>query len=792
MSSARYRMLHVTVVGDSCVTSSPGSYLSLKYEVRAQKAGKMSNYHLSIPCLWLLLTVTINCVAANRFYIVPSSDDPCPEDPTNGDTCFTIEQYISNSSLRSGLSNVILELQPGTHNLDTRLSISNVSSFTMMGTNATLRCVQPLTFSTTENVHLSGINFINCGGFDTHVNEVDSFVLEDSTFQSDRPFHIEQSTNVVIVNSIFTQCPRGVLTFLNTSVLIKNCTFSNNIQGTDSLTDEGGAILASRSSITIKQSIFKNNQANLRSGAIHFVNGMDETMTVIDSDFIDNTAGQQNYGGAIHLEYGSIIVSGSTFTNNIGRDGGALFVMGDTNSVAIIQTNFTNNTGNTVGAIHVTDGIDHSNNYVTIYQSTFIQNTGTLSGAVYALGHNNSVTLDQSSFINNTCTDVGGGALSVFGVDSSFAINQGTFIRNTGFYGAVFVLGENHSVTVSKSIFTDNIGLSSGGGAVASRADGDIMIIDSEFNHNSAAECGVLDIIGRSSFELTRSGRHVTLDTSTFLYNSATRSGGGGVVCINDATMSVMNSTFSHNSAAHGDAGVIQVINNGTVTVQHSVFDNNTARFDGGVISTNVFFRREMSRVVLSLNHSIFTNNRAGSSGGVLHTGRNGGSSEVTIDNCNFTSNQAADRGGVIAVTGSTLGIERTVFSDNRATFGDTIRACSSEVTLELSNILFTSSDPLQEECTLYESSNMTVTQTEPTSTTTDSILTSTELTSSTTTTTDVSLTSTEVTSSMTTDVMVTTTMPTSQNNGGISHVAMMIFSLSIPMFMLVLINVLY
>ena len=455
----------------------------------------MYYYQLSIPCLWLLLTVTIHSVAANRFYITLTSDDPCPAEH-NGDTCFTIEHYISNSSLRSGLSNITLELQPGTHNLDTRLSISNISSFTVTGINATLCCVQPLTFSTTEVVHLSGINFVNCGGFDTHVNEVNNFILEDSTFQSDGPFHIEQSTNVVIVNSIFTQCPRGVLTFLNTSVLIKNCTFSNNIQGTDSLTDEGGAILASRSSITIKQSIFKNNQANLRSGAIHFVNGMDETMTVIDSDFIDNTAGQQNYGGAIHLEYGSIIVSGSTFTNNVGRaihvvgetdsvtniqsstftnntdtgrgTAGAVFVEGNVNNVTIVQSSFTNNAGDSVGGLYVL--LNTSTSHVTVDQSTFINNTGAFSGAVFVAGGNNSVILEQSSFVNNTCTlRDGGGAVAFFIGHGSVTVHQSTFINNAGGSGSVSVYGSTHSVVINESNFTNNTGMFSGG-AVATLA----------------------------------------------------------------------------------------------------------------------------------------------------------------------------------------------------------------------------------------------------------------------------------------------------------------------------------
>ena len=87
-------------------------------------------HHSTSLVLSILLTfsATIHCsaaqneVAASTVYIVPASDLP-PTSSCPGDPCLTIDQYVSNSSLRNGILDITLELQPGYHNLRGRWTL---------------------------------------------------------------------------------------------------------------------------------------------------------------------------------------------------------------------------------------------------------------------------------------------------------------------------------------------------------------------------------------------------------------------------------------------------------------------------------------------------------------------------------------------------------------------------------------------------------------------------------------------------------------------------------------------
>ena len=183
-------------------------------------------YQSSSLALSILLAccVVIHCVGAqstvSTVYIVPTSDSPtmatCPGEP-----CLTIDQYVSNSSLRDGITDIVVELQPGYHNLSVPFTIdtttstdSSISSIVMTGTvpgDVTLLCTEEFSFNFMDSVRISGINLVNCGGPSTHIRNVDNFTLEDSTFQSDMPFRLRLAANPVVMNSVFSNCTSGAL-----------------------------------------------------------------------------------------------------------------------------------------------------------------------------------------------------------------------------------------------------------------------------------------------------------------------------------------------------------------------------------------------------------------------------------------------------------------------------------------------------------------------------------------------------------------------------------------------------
>ena len=198
---------------------------------------------------------------------------------------------------------------------------------------------------------------------------------------------------------------------------------------------------------------------------------------------------------------------------------------------------------------------------------------------------------------------------------------------------------------------------------------------------------------------------HVNKTGNTFVYNRAVRqisgNNGGGVICIRNASMLLLDNTFSHNSAA-GDAGVIQADESDVIIESSSsIFSNNTAGENGGVLYTYIY------ATSYTITNSSFTNNRAEGDGGVMYVGRAG--SHVTVSQSTFSFNTATERGGVIAIVGSDLEIYGGSIFENNAAMGEMVSACNSIVTIF--NVGFhTVQDPTYTFCSLYNQGTTSIT----------------------------------------------------------------------------------
>ena len=492
----------------------------------------------------LFISTGINYVVCETFIIVPSSESSCPD----LEICYTLNQYASNSNLSSGLDNITLELQPGIHSLNVPLIVSDISSFTMRGIDATLQCVKKFNFSYTEDVTLGGISFINCGGrssvFENHVVVVSNFILERSSFETDQPFYIGSTSNVNIVNSTFTNSPRGVLAIsgYRTEILISNCTFSDNVQASSSsigvISTSGGS-----SSVTIKNSVFKNNHMNEdhTSGAFQ---GRGETLTVINSTFVGNSGGRLG-AGAIHAGYKSVTISSSFFNDNIGSDSGAVSSTRSNSVTVINRCMFFNNTNSkgslSGGAVHVS--ADESS--ITIHESIFRSNNGTNGGG--ALGFimdNSSISLNNSTFSDNTGGRFGGGgAIDILASNVSLIVKHSNFYTNNieGDGGALRLRGDIRMVSINESTFQGNSAFHDGVLSVfysQQLNDAKFVISNSVFINNinnNALGCGVLSVTAfTSNQEHTLHRRTVQISKSVFKSNNQSRPGvlRSGIICL--------------------------------------------------------------------------------------------------------------------------------------------------------------------------------------------------------------------------------------------------------------------
>lgn len=200
--------------------------------------------------------------------------------------------------------------------------------------------------------------------------------------------------------------------------------------------------------------------------------------------------------------------------------------------------------------------------------------------------------LKGEAILVSICTngDFGSGALYIISGKSEIVVTQTTFVKNSGADGAMGVIGRNYSATVQDSTFTENFARRSGGAIVSLSLNvGNFTIRDSEFNRNSAPQCGAVDL---KSDDMnpniqTRNGLKVKVLASSFANNSASV-GRGGAFCSSDISVSISGldftpvSTFRQNSAVTG-GGAISTTNS-VLTITGASFSDNSARSGGDAI----------------------------------------------------------------------------------------------------------------------------------------------------------------------------------------------------------------
>jgi predicted outer membrane repeat protein len=432
------------------------------------------------------------------------------------------------------------------------------------------------------------------------------------------------------------------------NLTVVDSAFDENGAGNDA---EGGAIYVhyGNQTVTITNSEFTDNTSGSNGGAAVFE---DATTNITRSDFDGNRAG--DHGGAIHLdESNSLTVRASTFTDNSSgyeggnRDGGAIDFRADDNDAyfGVFDSVFEGNYGTDEGgAIWFSLDEVGVGGLLEIFRSSFIQNTSDDDGgAVYVgLGSHGTLTVDRSTFRHNLSWQDGG------------AINQDTQDRTTG-------------VRITNSSFIENWADSDGG---ALDLTDRTLLVNNQFVMNETSteegedggeDGGAVDLnLNNPDYSLPY--LH-TVTNNTFRNNFAEDY--GGAMRVTGAAL-VTGNTFEGNTAEDEDGGALYLENPGSDwhMVSGNRFTNNrTLDDDGGalyassniVVSSNVFannFADEVGgaltvREDARITKNTFINNRSGGNGGAIHAEDLGFPESSITDNL-FEGNSAAGEGGAM------------------------------------------------------------------------------------------------------------------------------------------------
>lgn len=476
----------------------------------------------------------------------------------------------------------------------------------------------------------------------------------------------KEGTSVTITNSTFGHNSAeetgavGIFSKNGVSTISGSTFDSNSATATGNDVDGTGALfVGSEATLTITDTIFKNNTSAQQAGAIGTRNWNDNDkakLDIIKSTFTDNTAA--TLGGAINnflsnstTNAGFVTVDASTFTSNSAANGGAIYnhKAGDTHqssSDAIVDgkmkisgSTFTDNTATTNGG-----AVYNAGALALAGTNTFTGNTATERGG--ALFNYGELTVENSVFTNNTTTgesypSQGGAIYNAGDVDyldeyGKLTVNSTTFgDANDSTKGNVAMQGGaisndsgngyNAELTLNNTNFYYNKaqsvadgGYSALGGAIHNVSNADVTVTgDTIFKGNSAvgyaAEGGA---IYNSSWEKFTFNNAVTFDANTVEDTNGANGGHGGAVSNVDGTMIFKDyATFTGNKAV-GDGQPMggALHNESTVDIQNgALFSDNEAMY-GGALSNFAPF----GSAKLTITDGTFTENKAGDEGGAI------------------------------------------------------------------------------------------------------------------------------------------------------------------------------
>lgn len=323
-----------------------------------------------------------------------------------------------------------------------KLSIKNATG--TVNTNGTVRIANG-TYTGADNTNINinkNMNIIGESQTGTIINGTNTNWI----------FNIQSNVTLILQNLTLTNgnATTGGAILNQGNLTVNNCTFRDNSalsggvirnnQGnstfngctfTGNTAQVGGAIYnLQEGTLIVKKCTFKNNIAThtliLTGGGAIYGSG---NATIVNCNFINNTAIE--YGGAINNGAGNWTINGCTFTGNTACNGSAIY---NHAYIAVTDCTFNNNTASDCGGAICNNILAPVTRSLNVTHSTFIGNEATNGGAIFGA---RSLNLSFSSFLDNRATENGGAIYCSY----NSTIISNNFINNTanGLGGVIFV-----------------------------------------------------------------------------------------------------------------------------------------------------------------------------------------------------------------------------------------------------------------------------------------------------------------------------------------------------------------
>ena len=400
--------------------------------------------------LMLYLLLFQLSIADSVLYVTPSPLVPCPAEP-----CHTLSEYTHNVS-DYFTSNTTLIFLSGTHELDTNLTVSGLTSLQLLGntsepTSCKVVCTQPahVNVSNVAHVVISALSFSSCGGAGV---ESALYITNALNFTLD---------SCQLCNS---QNANGLQIFNTNSVYIRSCRFENNTISSVTSSGGGGAYIEDSRVQFSGHNDFVNNSVSkeevlggglqlynssavfigpvvFRNGTAQSGGGLASLMSKIH--FHSSVSFAYNSGGALYLDETTLnITNVTTVEHNRAHSqyedsGGGIYMASQSTLYNFGFLSVNNNTADYGGGI----GTDFNNTLANYGQLNLQNNNATVGGGIFLTEGNSFVCKGQLRVIGNTATNAGGGIAVSF--DAFIILHHSTemyFINNKAKKGgAIYV-----------------------------------------------------------------------------------------------------------------------------------------------------------------------------------------------------------------------------------------------------------------------------------------------------------------------------------------------------------------
>lgn len=376
----------------------------------------------------------------------------------------------------------------------------------------------------------------------------------------------------------------------------------------DSTAEVGGAMYLYHGKLFVANSTFANNSAVGDGGALNTIQS--EMVITVGSKFEVNSAGGN--GGTICTNKGRVFINDSSFTNNLGTNGGVLHTY-HTYSVIAEVAIVSNRAIDTGGAMHLVG------REVIIMDSSLCNNEAGTNGGVIQ-SHQSNLVIFASKFSNNRAEDRGG----VLNVDQGeIQTHNNLFTNNSANRGGV--LWADHATVSSNGV---NVTRNQANLGVVYHIESTAKWTNARFTSNNGSLCAI-----ESS------------------------------VTLKDIVMTGMSSRTSHQRRRKGkqmeEGGAITAFQ-GTVNFYgNNILRNNTAQTGGAI--------HAIEAMIIVHDNITVANNKAIRNGGGIYLKQ----SELTCQrNSTLTlqDNSAREKGGGIHALGSSIKINGTLVEKNYAT----------------------------------------------------------------------------------------------------------------------------